>query len=43
LLEILDAVIHIWGKAKVGVIIGPTGRFNDMFDSNPAELTTYIA
>jgi N-ethylmaleimide reductase len=30
LLEIVDAVVGVWGKARVGVRLSPSGSFNDM-------------
>lgn len=42
LLEIVDAVIKIWGKDRVGVRLSPYGMFNDMRDSDPVALFTYV-
>jgi N-ethylmaleimide reductase len=42
LLEVTDAVIGVWGKGRVGVRLSPFGRFNDMGDSNPVSLFTYV-
>ncbi len=42
LLEVVDAVTEIWGSNKVGVRLSPYGTFNDMKDSNPIALFTYV-
>lgn len=42
LLEVTDAVIGIWGKGRVGVRLSPYGTFNDMSDSDPVTLFTYV-
>jgi N-ethylmaleimide reductase len=39
LLEIVDAVVGVWGADRVGVRLSPTGTFNSMGDSDP--LTTF--
>ena len=41
-MQVLDAVISVFGKDRVGVRLSPYGTFNDMSDSNPVELFTYI-
>ena len=41
-LQVLDAVINVFGKDRVGVRLSPYGTFNDMSDSNPVELFTYV-
>lgn len=41
-MEILDVVISVYGADKVGVKFSPTGRYNDMYDSNPLELMKYV-
>lgn len=43
LLEVVDAVISVWGAGRVGVRISPLNSYNDMQDSNPAALTVYVA
>lgn len=43
LLEVVQAVIEVWGKEKVGVRISPSSTFNDMKDSNPTKTFTYVA
>jgi N-ethylmaleimide reductase len=42
LLEVVDAVTTIWGKGCVGVRLSPYGTFNDMGDSDPIRLFTYV-
>ncbi len=41
-LEVIDAVISVWGADKVGVRISPYGTFNDMKDSDPLKLFSYF-
>jgi len=41
-LQVLDGVIGVWGKDRVGVRLSPYGTFNDMSDSNPIELFSYV-
>jgi N-ethylmaleimide reductase len=43
LLEITDAVISVWGAGRVAVRISPLVPFNDMVDSQPEALVTYVA
>lgn len=43
LLEVLDAVVEVWGPGRVGVRISPLNSFNDMFDSDPVALTQWIS
>ena len=43
LLEIVPALVSIWGDNRVAVRIGPAGKFNDMNDSNPSALFSYVA
>lgn len=43
LLEVSDAVIDVWGADRVGVRISPLNSYNDMKDSDPVALTTYVA
>ena len=38
-LEVVRAVIEVWGPERVGIRVSPTGSFNGMFDSDP--LATY--
>jgi len=42
LLEVLDEIIKIWGCGKVGVRLSPYGTFNDMNDSDPIALFSYV-
>ena len=42
LLEVVDAVTSVWGKGLVGVRLSPYGAFNDMSDSDPIKLFTYV-
>ena len=35
--EVLEKVLEVWDKERIGVRISPTGTFNDMADSNPTE------
>lgn len=41
LLEVMDAVIEVWGRGRVGVRLSPGGSFNDMSDSSPQETFAY--
>lgn len=43
LLEVLDAVIAVWGPERVGVRISPVNSYNDMRDDDPVALTAYLA
>ncbi len=43
LLEVTDAAIGVWGAGRVAVRISPLVPFNDMVDSQPDELVTYVA
>ncbi|QCF27126.1 alkene reductase [Hydrocarboniclastica marina] len=36
-LMVVEAVIDVWGKDRVGIRVGPTGSFNAMYDENPVE------
>ncbi|WP_018146395.1 alkene reductase [Thioalkalivibrio sp. AKL6] len=40
-LEVVRAVIEIWGPERVGIRVSPTGSFNGMHDADP--LATYSA
>ena len=42
LLEVLDAVVSVWGANRVGVRLSPRTQFNSMSDSNPTALFAYI-
>lgn len=43
LLEVVDAVVGVWGAGRVGVRISPLNSYNDMKDSDPVALTHYVA
>ena len=43
MLEVLDAVISVWGADRVGLRISPLNSYNSMIDSDPVGVTTYIA
>lgn len=43
LLEVTDAVIGVWGVGRVAVRISPLVPFNDMVESRPEALVTYVA
>ena len=43
LLEVTDAAISVWGAGRVAVRISPLVPFNDMVDSQPETLVTYVA
>lgn len=42
LMEVVDAVVEVWGKARVGVRLSPYGTFSDMGDSDPVALFRYV-
>ena len=41
-LEILNEIIPVWGSGRVGIRLSPYGEFNDMKDSDPIKLFTYL-
>jgi len=43
MLEVVDAVIEVWGTDRVGLRISPLNSYNSMIDSDPIALTSYIA
>lgn len=43
LVEIVRALISVWGADRVAVRIGPCGTWNGMSDSNPDALFAYVA
>lgn len=43
MLEIVEALVSVWGADKVGVRVGPSGTFASMFDSDPIALFSYAA
>ncbi|MEM8795169.1 MAG: alkene reductase [Pseudomonadota bacterium] len=42
LMEVLDAVEAVYPKGRIGVRLSPLGQFNDMGDSDPEVLFTYL-
>jgi len=42
LLEVTAAIITIWGAERVGVRLSPISPANDILDSDPATLFTYV-
>ena len=42
LIEITQAVVEVWGKARVGVRLSPGSVFNDMNDSNPTATFSHV-
>ena len=38
-LQVVDAVVGVWGRERTGIRVSPTGTFNDMHDDDP--VTTY--
>ncbi len=42
LLKVVDEAIAVWGKDRVGVRLSPYGTFNDMSDSDPVKLFSYV-
>lgn len=42
LLEVVNIATDIWGKGRVGVRLSPYGTFNDVSDSDPVALFTYV-
>jgi N-ethylmaleimide reductase len=42
LLEVVDAAVEVWGAGRVGVRLSPYGTFNDMQDSDPLQLFSYV-
>ncbi len=42
LLDVVDAVIAVWGRGRVGVRFSPYSAFNDMKDSDPIALFTHV-
>jgi len=43
LLEVVDAVVSVWGAGRVGVHLAPRGDTQDMGDSNPLATFGYVA
>ncbi len=42
LLEVVDAVLEVWEKDRVGVRLSPLSPTNDIADSDPEPLFTYV-
>ena len=43
LFEVIEAVSQIWGSDRIGLRISPLNSFNDMVDSDPVGLSTWLA
>lgn len=43
MLEVLSAVIDVWGSDRVGLRISPLNSFNSMIDSDPIGLACWLA
>lgn len=43
LLEVIEAVCDVWGNDRVGVRISPLNSYNDIRDSDPVGLATWLA
>ena len=43
LLEVVEAMVSVWGGDRVAVRVGPGGTWNEMHDSNPEALFDYVA
>ncbi|MBS0150489.1 MAG: alkene reductase [Nitrospira sp.] len=43
LLDVTDAAISVWGAGRVAVRISPLVPYNDMHESQPEALVTYVA
>ena len=43
LLEVVEALVSVWGRDRVAVRIGPSGTWNGMSDSNPQALFSHVA
>ncbi|MFZ1537632.1 MAG: alkene reductase [Chromatiaceae bacterium] len=43
LFEVIEAVIGVWGSEHVGLRISPLNSYNDMIDSDPMGLATWLA
>ena len=41
-LEVLDAVVDVWGPGRVGYRISPNGGYNSMSDSNPLRTFSHL-
>ncbi|MDD2989715.1 MAG: alkene reductase [Zoogloea sp.] len=43
LLEVIEACVAIWGAGRVGLRLSPLNSYNDMRDSDPVALITWLA
>ncbi len=43
MLEVVEALVSVWGGDRVAIRISPSGRFGTMSDSNPAATFGYVA
>lgn len=41
--EVIEAVCQVWGSDRVGLRISPLNSYNDMIDSDPVGLATWLA
>jgi len=41
-LEVIDALISVFGAKRVGLKLSPVGRYQDMFNENPLETYSYL-
>ena len=41
--EVIEAVSDVWGSDRVGLRISPLNSYNDMIDSDPVGLATWLA
>ncbi|NJR64335.1 MAG: alkene reductase [Leptolyngbyaceae cyanobacterium CRU_2_3] len=42
LMEVVEAVIGVWGSDRVGLRLSPSGTFNSMSDADPQALFSYV-
>jgi N-ethylmaleimide reductase len=42
-LEVLDAMISVWGPGRVGIRVSPSGEWGSIYDSNPEATFGYLA
>lgn len=43
LIEVLTALVSVWGANRIGVRLSPSGQWGSIFDSNPDATFTYVA
>jgi N-ethylmaleimide reductase len=41
-LEIVEAVVNVWGEGKVGIRLSPSNYFNGISDTDPASVYDYL-